>query len=152
MSSLEIVKIHIDHARQKLGISSRTELAALALSRRYGAMSILAAAILAALDDSVDAGHAATESFTVMAANGSAEVVTIKISRKETVSGGTPARGAEQRSAAPAPATGTSWPTGKLVDPRGRDCREPICAGSTERAEAEVRAATASSWLQLSVP
>ena len=49
--SPEIVRIHLDHARQKLGINSRTELAALALSRRYGAMSILAAAILAALDD-----------------------------------------------------------------------------------------------------
>ena len=90
--SLDIVRIHLDHARQKLGINSRTELAALALSRRYGAMSILAAAILAALDDTVDASHTAIESFTVMAANGSAEVVTIKISRKVTVPGGNPAR------------------------------------------------------------
>ncbi|MCP1762397.1 response regulator transcription factor [Bradyrhizobium japonicum] len=111
--SLEIVRIHIDHARQKLGINRRTELAALALSRRYGAMSILAAAILAALDDSP--GHAATESFTVMAANGCAEVVTIKINRKEAVSGGTPARGASKDRAGAA--TGTSSPTGKLVDP-----------------------------------
>ncbi|MBR1364938.1 LuxR C-terminal-related transcriptional regulator [Bradyrhizobium ottawaense] len=110
--SLEIVRIHIDHARQKLGINSRTELAALALSRRYGAMSILAAAILAALDDSP--GHAATESFTVEAANGGAEVVTIKISRKEAVSGGTPARGASKDRAGVA--TGTPSPTGKLVD------------------------------------
>ncbi|MGY2904696.1 LuxR C-terminal-related transcriptional regulator [Bradyrhizobium sp. URHC0002] len=111
--SLEIVRIHIDHARQKLGINSRAELAALALSRRYGAMSILAAAILAALDDSH--GHAAAESFTVMAANGCAEVVTIKISCKEAVSGGTPARGASKDRAGTA--TGTSSPTGKLVDP-----------------------------------
>ncbi|MET4037605.1 DNA-binding NarL/FixJ family response regulator [Bradyrhizobium sp. JR7.2] len=110
--SLEIVRIHIDHARQKLGIKSRTELAALALSRRYGAMSILAAAILAALDDSP--GHAATESFTVMAENGCAEVVTIKISRKEAVSGGTLARGATKDRAGAA--TGSS-PTGKIVDP-----------------------------------
>ncbi|WP_187436846.1 LuxR C-terminal-related transcriptional regulator [Bradyrhizobium rifense] len=110
--ALEIVKIHIDHARQKLGINSRTELAALAASRRYGAMSILAAAILAALDDSP--GHAATESFTVMAANGCAEVVTIKINRKEAVSG-TPAKGASKDRAGAA--TGTSSPTGKLVDP-----------------------------------
>ncbi|WP_155794977.1 response regulator transcription factor [Bradyrhizobium japonicum] len=109
--SLEIVRIHIDHARQKLGINSRTELAALALSRRYGAMSILAAAILAALDDST--GHAATESFTVMAANDCAEVVTIKIRRKETVTGGTPVRGAGKDRASAA----TSSPTGKLVDP-----------------------------------
>jgi DNA-binding NarL/FixJ family response regulator len=110
--SLEIVRIHIDHARQKLGINSRTELAALARSRRYGAMSILAAAILAALDDSP--GHAATESFTVMAANGCAEVI-IKISRKEAVSGGTRAKGASKDRAGAA--TGTSSPTGKLVDP-----------------------------------
>ena len=111
--SPDIVRIHLDHARQKLGINSRTELAALALSRRYGAMSILAAAILAALDDST--GHAATESFTVMAANGCAEVVTIKISRKEAVSVGTPARGAiKDRAGA---ATGTSSPTGKPVGP-----------------------------------
>ncbi|MCK1478810.1 response regulator transcription factor [Bradyrhizobium sp. 197] len=111
--SPEIVRIHIDHARQKLGIKSRTELAALALSRRYGAMSILAVAILAALDDSL--GHAATESCTVMAENACAEVVTIKISRKEAVSGGTPARGATKDRAGAA--TGTSSPTGKIVDP-----------------------------------
>jgi DNA-binding NarL/FixJ family response regulator len=111
--SLEIVRIHIDHARQKLGIKSRMELAALALSRRYGAMSILAVAILAALDDSL--GHAATESCTVMAENACAEMVTIKISRKEAVSGGTPARGATKDRAGAA--TGTSSPTGKIVDP-----------------------------------
>ncbi|WP_426527946.1 LuxR C-terminal-related transcriptional regulator [Bradyrhizobium sp. McL0615] len=113
--SPDIVRIQLDHARQKLGISSRTELAALALSRRYGAMSILAAAILAALEDTVDAGHTATESFMVMAANGSAEVVTIKISRKETVTGGNPARVASKDRAGAA--TGTSTPNGKLVDP-----------------------------------
>ncbi|MDI3564003.1 response regulator transcription factor [Bradyrhizobium sp. Arg816] len=111
--SLDIVRIHIDHARQKLGIASRTELAALALSRRYGAMSILAAAILAALDDS--AAHAATESFTVMTANGSAEVVTIKISRKEKATGGSPAKAASKDRAGAA--AGTSTPTGRLVDP-----------------------------------
>ena len=115
----DIVRIHLNHARQKLGISSRTELAALALSRRYGAMSILAAAILAALDDSVDAGHTAIESFTVMAANGSAEVVTIKISRKETVSGDTPERAASKERGGAGAATGTSRPIGKLVDPGG---------------------------------
>jgi DNA-binding NarL/FixJ family response regulator len=113
--SPEIVRIHLDHARQKLGISSRTEMAALALSRRYGAMSILIAAILAALDDSVDAGHTATESFTVMAANGTAEVVTIKIGRKEAVTTGTSARAANKDRAGAV--IGTSAPTSKLVDP-----------------------------------
>jgi len=115
----DIVKIHLNHARQKLGISSRTELAALALSRRSGAMSILAAAILAALDDSVDAGHTAIESFTVMAANGSAEVVTIKISRKETVSGDTPERAASKERGGAGATTGTPRPIGKPVDPSG---------------------------------
>src|SRR3954468_5529823 len=82
-------------------------------------MSILAAAILAALDDSVDAGHTAIESFTVMAANGSANVVTIKISRKETVSGDTPERAASKERGGAGAATGTSRPIGKLVDPGG---------------------------------
>ncbi|MCG2671691.1 LuxR C-terminal-related transcriptional regulator [Bradyrhizobium sp. GCM10023182] len=111
--SLEIVRIHIDHARQKLGINNRTELAALALSRRYGAMSILTAALLAALDDSP--GHAATESFTVMAEDGRAEIVTFKIGRKEAVSGGPPGRSASKDRAGVAAVT--SSPTGKLVDP-----------------------------------
>ena len=82
-------------------------------------MSVLAAAILAALDDSVDAGHTAIESFTVMAANGSAKVVTIKISRKETVSGDTPERAASKERGGAGAATGTSRPIGKLVDPGG---------------------------------
>jgi DNA-binding NarL/FixJ family response regulator len=121
--SLEIVRIHVDHARQKLGINSRAELAALALSRRYGAMSILLAAILAALDDSP--GHAAAESFVVMAANGCAEIVTIKLSRKEVVSGGTSARGAGKDRAGAV--TGTLSPTGKLVDP-GAEIVASLCA------------------------
>ncbi|MGY4463213.1 LuxR C-terminal-related transcriptional regulator [Bradyrhizobium sp. LB13.1] len=130
--SLEIVRIHIDHARQKLGIKSRMELAALALSRRYGAMSILAAAILAALDDSP--GHAATEGCTVMAENGCAEVVTIKISRKEAVSGGDPGQRRDQ-----GPRRRRNWDV--IADRQnrrslGRDCREPVCAGNIQRAEA----------------
>lgn len=111
--SPDIVKIHLDHARQKLGISSRTELAVLARSRRYGAMSILAAAILAALEDRVHACHTATESFIVMPANGSAEFVTIKIGRKETVTDRNPARGASKDRGGTGPATST----GKSVDP-----------------------------------
>jgi DNA-binding NarL/FixJ family response regulator len=115
--SPDIVRVHLDHARQKLGISSRAELSALALSRRYGAMSILAAAILAALEDTVDASDTATESFMLMAANGSAEVVTIKISRKETVTGGNPARVASKDRGGTGTATCTTTQTGKLVDP-----------------------------------
>jgi len=115
--SPDIVRIHLDHARQKLGVSSRTELSALALSRRYGAMSILAAAILAALEDRVHASHTATESFTVMPANGSTEFVTIKISRKETLVDGHPARIASKDRGGAGPATSTPTPTGKSVDP-----------------------------------
>jgi hypothetical protein len=54
-----------------------------------------------------------------MAANGSAEVVTIKISRKETVSGDTPERAASKERGGAGAATGTSRPIGKLVDPGG---------------------------------
>jgi DNA-binding NarL/FixJ family response regulator len=115
--SPNIVGIHFDHARQKLGVSSRTELAALALSRRYGAMSVLAAAILAVLEDTVRASHTATESFMVMAANGSADVVTVKISRKETVTGGNPARVASKDRGGAGAATCTPTPTGKPIDP-----------------------------------
>ena len=50
-----------------------------------------------------------------MAENGCAEVVTIKISRKEAVSGETLARGATKDRASAT--TGTSSPTGKIVDP-----------------------------------
>lgn len=115
--SPDIVRIHLDHARQKLRISSRTELAMLALSRRYGAMSILAAAILAALEDRIHASHTATESVTVMPANGSAEFVTIRISRKETLADGHPARIASKDRGGAGPATSTPTPTGRSVDP-----------------------------------
>jgi VCBS repeat-containing protein len=54
-----------------------------------------------------------------MDANGSAEVVTIKISRKETVSGDTPERAASKERGGAGAATGTSRPIGKLVDPGG---------------------------------
>jgi DNA-binding NarL/FixJ family response regulator len=136
----DIVRIHLNHARQKLGISSRTELAALGLSRRYGTISILAAAILAALDDSADAGHTAIESFKVRAANGSAEVVTIKISRKETVSVNTPEKAASKERGAAGAATGTSRPIGKFVDPGGE-----MAASSCAQAALNARSPSPSS-------
>jgi len=147
----DIVRIHLNHARQKLGISSRTELAALALSRRYGAMSILAAAILAALDDSVDAGHTAIESFTVMAANGSAKVVTIKSAERKQYQV-TPQKEPPSRSAA-APARQLER-QGRSVSSSIRVARWPRVhlrrQHSTRRGR--VRAATASSRLRLSEP
>ena len=96
-------------------------------------MSILAAAILAALEDTVDASHTAIERFMVMAANGSAEVVTIKISRKVTDTGGNPARVREQGSRRHQRGNATR----QTPRCRCRDCRGFICAGSTQRAEAE---------------
>jgi DNA-binding NarL/FixJ family response regulator len=138
--SPDIVRTHLDHARQKLRISSRTELAMLALSRRHGAMSILAAAILAALEDRVHASHTATESFTVMPANGSAEFVTIKISRKETLADGYPARIASKDRGGAGPATSTPSPTGKSVDPGVE-----IAAGSFAQAASNALRPSASS-------
>jgi len=138
--SPDIVRIHLDHARQKLGISNRTELAALALSRRYGALSILAAAILAVLEDSVHAGHTATESFMVMAANGSAEVVTIKISHKETVTGGNPARVASKDRGGAGAATCTPTPIGKP------DPGVEIAAGSFAQAALNAPSSSSSSY------
>src|SRR6059058_4234986 len=80
------IKVHLNHIFQKFGINNRTELAALALSQRYGGIGALAALIFAAIDDdqaasasAVNAGHTVTETFTVMAADGTAEVVTIII-------------------------------------------------------------------------
>ena len=139
--SPDIVRIHLDHARQKLRISSRTELAMLALSRRYGAMSILAAAILAALEDRVHASHTATESFTVMPASGSAEFVTIKISRKETLADGHLARIASKDRGGAGPATSTPAPTGKSLDPGVE-----IAAGSFAQAVPNAPRPSASSY------
>src|SRR3954471_22163775 len=138
--SADIVRSHLDHARQKLGISSRTELAALALSRRYGAMSILVAAILAVLEDTVRAGHTATESFMVTAANGSAEVVTIKISHKETVTGGNPARVASKDRGGAGAATCTPTPIGKP------DPGVEIAAGSFAQAALNAPSSSSSSY------
>ena len=141
VSSPDIVRIHLDHARQKLGVSSRTELSALALSRRYGAMSILAAAILAALEDTVDASHTAIESFTVMAANGSAEVVTIKISRKVTVYRWHPSQSREQGSRRRRRGNCNARPTGKL-----HDAGVEIAAGSFAQAALNAPRPSSSSY------
>lgn len=90
-----IIQVHLDHLFQKLGINNRTELAARAVFYRYGGIGALAAAIYAALDNvqpananDADAGHA--ETFAIMAADGTPQVVTIVIHRhKESTSGST---------------------------------------------------------------
>ncbi|WP_369724160.1 LuxR C-terminal-related transcriptional regulator [Bradyrhizobium sp. LLZ17] len=83
------IKVRLDHISAQLEIKSRTELAAFALSRLFGGIGALAALIWAALDDVQDAsatafGHANTVSVTVMAADGTGAVVTIKIDRQKT--------------------------------------------------------------------
>ena len=119
------IKVHLNHIFQKFGINNRTELAALALSQRYGGIGALAALIFAAIDDdqaasasAVNAGHTVTETFTVMAADGTAEVVTIIINGPKDSAGasGSTARAVIKARGAANGATGTSISTGKLVD------------------------------------
>ena len=119
----DIIKLHLDHIFQKLQINNRKQLAAVAQSYRYGGFGALAALILAALDDDVqaanhNAGHEVTDTFTVMAADGTAEVVTIVVSRPKESGGGAadtaPRALMRTRDVANA-ATGTLTPTGKLV-------------------------------------
>jgi VCBS repeat-containing protein len=115
------IKVHLNHIFQKLKTKNRTELAALALSQRYGGIGTLAALIFAAIDDVQVASHDAhkvTDTFTVMAADGTAEVVTIIINHTKDSAGasGTTTRAALKARAAANGATGTSISTGKLVD------------------------------------
>ena len=119
------IKVHLNHIFQKFGINNRTELAALALSQRYGGIGALAALIFAAIDDdqaasasAVNAGHTVTETFTVMAADGTAEVVTIIINGPKDSAGasGSTARAVIKARGAANGATGTSISTSKLVD------------------------------------
>ena len=76
------IEARLDRISAQLEIKSRTELATFALSRLFGGIGALAALIWAALDD--DASAAAldqgnTDSVTVMAADGTGAIVTIKI-------------------------------------------------------------------------
>ncbi|MBH5371914.1 LuxR C-terminal-related transcriptional regulator [Bradyrhizobium glycinis] len=78
------IQARIDHIAAQLGIKNRTELARFTLSRLYGGVGALAALIWAALEDvrsasatEVDAADADT--VTVMTADGTGAVMTIKI-------------------------------------------------------------------------
>lgn len=90
-----IIQVHLDHLFQKLGINNRRELAARAVSYRYGGIGALAAAIYAALDNlqpanATDADAAHTETFAITGADGTPHVFTIVIHRqKEATSGST---------------------------------------------------------------
>ena len=117
------IKVHLNHIFQKLGLNNRTELAALALSQRYGRISALAALIFAAIGDdqaasAVSAGHTVTDTFTVGAADGTAEMVTIIINAPKESFGasGSTARAVIKARGAANGATGTSISTGKPVD------------------------------------
>jgi hypothetical protein len=76
-----------------------------------------------------------------MAANGSGEVVTIKISHKETVTGGNPARVASKDRGGAGAATCTPTPTGKPVDPGVE-----IAAGSFAKAALNAPRPSSSSY------
>lgn len=83
------VEARIEEISAQLGIRSRTELARFALSRLYGGVGALAALIWAALDDiqpasATAADHADADTVTVMTADGTGPVVTIKISPQKT--------------------------------------------------------------------
>ena len=115
------IKVHLNHIFQKLEINNRTQLAALAQSYRYGGIGALAALIFAAMDNvqaaNHNAGHEVTDTFTVMATDGTAEVVTIIVSRPKESGGAAdtaPRALMRTRDVANA-AAGTLTPTGKLV-------------------------------------
>ncbi|MGX9432027.1 MULTISPECIES: helix-turn-helix transcriptional regulator [Bradyrhizobium] len=116
------IKADLDRIFQKLQINNRTELAALALSRLSGGIGALAALIFAALDDVHAAhpnavGHTFTDTFTVMAADGTADVVTIVINPKKSAGASSTTAGTMSKAGrAENSAAGTPTPTGKLVD------------------------------------
>ena len=89
--SPEIIKARLDHLSAQLEIRSRAEMAVFALSRLYGGIGALAALLYAALDDVQPAnaaapGHEPTDTFTMLTPDGSAGVITVKISPKTTTS------------------------------------------------------------------
>ena len=135
--------MHLNHIFQKFGINNRTELAALALSQRYGGIGALAALIFAAIDDdqaasasAVNAGHTVTETFTVMAADGTAEVVTIIINGPKDSAGasGSTARAVIKARGAANGATGTSISTRRF---RWRHYRQYVRVGGIQFCKAE---------------
>ncbi|MGX1168227.1 DNA-binding NarL/FixJ family response regulator [Bradyrhizobium sp. USDA 372] len=83
------VEARIEEISAQLGIKNRTELARFALSRLYGGVGVLAALIWAVLDDIQSANatavdHADADNVTIMTADGTGAVVTIKISPQKT--------------------------------------------------------------------
>jgi VCBS repeat-containing protein len=91
------IKAHLDRIFAQLEIKNRKELATFTLSRLYGGVGALAALILAALDhvqaaNATTLGHAHSDTFTVMAADGTSAVMTITINSKKTAAPGKTAK------------------------------------------------------------
>ncbi|UWU85198.1 LuxR C-terminal-related transcriptional regulator [Bradyrhizobium yuanmingense] len=114
------VEARIEQISAQLGIKNRTELARFALSRLYGGVGALAALIWAVLDDlqsanAAAADHAGADNVTVMTADGTGAVVTIKITSAKT----TPAPGKMAR-AVRIESSPTDMPTraAKLIESR----------------------------------
>lgn len=87
--STRTIEARLDHISAQLEIKGRTEMTAFALSRLFGGIGALAALIYAALDDveganATEFGHEPTDTFTVMSADGSAELITIKINLQKS--------------------------------------------------------------------
>ncbi|MEY9124410.1 LuxR C-terminal-related transcriptional regulator [Bradyrhizobium yuanmingense] len=114
------IQARIDHISARLDIRGRTELASFALTRLYGGVGALAALIWAALEDvrSASATEVDTvdaDTVTVMTADGTGAVVTIKIApqRANAASGKTAKAVRVENSLADMPTRGS-----KLIESR----------------------------------
>src|SRR3954468_5842390 len=118
------INARVDHISAQLEIKNRRELATFALSRLYGGVGALGALIWAALDDvqSASAGavdHTYTDTVTVMAADGTGAVVTIKIApQKATAAPGKTDRAVGKASRAENSVADSPTRASKLIEPR----------------------------------
>lgn len=115
------IKARLNQVSTQLEIKSRTEVAAFALSRLYGGIGALAALIYAALDDFRAAnatafGEGVTDTFTVAAAEGTTETITIRFNDKKTKAApGKAAKSASNAGRGETHMTETPGRVGKLV-------------------------------------
>ena len=125
-SAERTIKVHLDRIFQKLGsIIGRNSRRSPYHYPDFGGFGALAALIFAALDDvhaadlnAVNAGHAVTDTFTVMVEDGTAEVATIivNVPKKWVGASGTAARAVIKARRVYNAAKGTSISAGKLVN------------------------------------
>ncbi|MBR0848105.1 response regulator transcription factor [Bradyrhizobium diazoefficiens] len=83
------IKARLDRISTQLEIKGRRKIATFALSRLYGGIGALAALLYALLDDAKAAqtgasGHEPTDTFAVPTADGTGEIITIKINARKT--------------------------------------------------------------------